>query len=132
MIRKSALIVIAALSSACSAEQAAPQASQPDLLENKVWAADDDNGGRTPGDFRVFLSNGVMIIDSCWETHRLAPWRRIDEDTILWTEDGADIEADIASLSRSDLSLTLKLVDETKSANFVRASAPYVCPDMPR
>src|SRR5262245_13035977 len=38
-------------------------------LTSRVWARADAIG--PPGVMRVFLPNGTLVIDSCWETYRL-------------------------------------------------------------
>jgi hypothetical protein len=85
-----------------------------------------------PGTFRIFLPNGTRVMDSCWETYRLAPWRTIGDRRIEWTEDTARIEAEIAQLTDERLQLRLQLKGEVKEENYRPASVPTVCPDMPR
>lgn len=98
-------------------------------LTDRVWSKADDGG--LPSDIRIFLSDGTLVQDSCWETHRLSQWRLVSPTEVSWNEDGMDINADIVTLSESELVLNLKLVNETVEQHFVPAEVPYLCPDMP-
>jgi hypothetical protein len=84
------------------------------------------------GKMLVFLSNGTLVQDSCWETYRLSKWRRDGENRMVWEEDGVEIPAEILSLNDSDLRLRLTLVSSTVEASYTAAEAPYLCPDMPQ
>lgn len=100
-------------------------------LLNKVWVrADADES--LPGPMQIFLADGTLVTDSCWETYRLSKWQQVSDSAISWDEDGMTIDADIASLSDTELVLNLKLGSEVQEQRFVTATAPYVCPDMPR
>jgi hypothetical protein len=99
---------------------------------NRVWVRE---GGdeELPGVMRIFLSDGTLVQDSCWETHRLSPWSMISETSVSWNEDGMDIAADIVSVSAESLVLGVHLVSgETVEERYAAADVPYVCPDMPR
>lgn len=119
---------------ACSAPPliapAANTATGDDQLVSKVWVAAD--GSAAPGTFRVFLPNGTLVMDSCWETYRLVTWRRVDDRRIEWTEDTARIEAQVAELTSDRLRLTLQLTNEVREETYRLAQVPTVCPDMPR
>lgn len=104
-----------------------PVPAQDVALENRVWLQTD--AGAPPGSFRVFLSDGTLIQDSCGETWRLSPWRRVDPTTLVWEEDGRTIRADIALLGPDDLALILQLGDAPVSEAFRAVKAPQVCPD---
>jgi hypothetical protein len=111
----------------------APPASQPEpppSFVGKLWTSTDPSAAL--GTVRAFLSDGTMVIDSCFETYRLARWRTLDEKRIEWSEDGARIEAEIARLTADELGLRLRLVSEVKEENYRLARAPFVCPDLPR
>ncbi len=71
-------------------------------------------------------------MDSCFETYRLAKWRREDESHIVWNEDGRDIAAEVVSLTDTDLRLRLALTREDVDEVYTVATVPYVCPDLPR
>jgi hypothetical protein len=80
---------------------------------------------------RIFLDDGSLLMDSCWETYRLARWKSIDRGRIELEEDGARIEATIEATTDT-LRLRLELKGETKNEAYRLAETPFVCPDMPR
>lgn len=99
-------------------------------LLNKVWVRADADPV-LPGPMQIFLSDGTLVSDSCWETYRLSKWQQVSDSAISWDEDGMTINADIATLTDTELVLNLKLVgDEILEQRFVTAAVPYVCPDM--
>jgi hypothetical protein len=81
---------------------------------------------------RVFLADGTLIDDSCWETYRLSEWTMESDSTLRWQEDASEIRADILTLNEEALTLRLRLTSGTEEQRFVPATMPYVCPDMPR
>ena len=98
-------------------------------LLNKVWVRQDDDSG-LPGVMHIFLEDGTLVSDSCWETYRLSSWQQVSESAISWDEDGMTINADITALSDTELVLNLKLGAEVLEQRFAPAAVPYVCPDM--
>ena len=107
------------------------EASPDNPLLNRVWVKDGD-ASALPGVMHIFLADGTMVSDSCWETYRLSNWSQVSETAISWDEDGMTINADIHSLTPTELVLNLKLVGGDEEQRFVPATAPYVCPDMPK
>jgi hypothetical protein len=105
------------------------EAESANPLLNKVWVRTNTDAV-LPGPMQIFLGDGTLVSDSCWETYRLSRWQQLSESAISWEEDGMTINADIASLSATELVLNLKLGDEVQEQHFVSASVPYVCPDM--
>jgi hypothetical protein len=105
-------------------------ASRPPELVGKVWMSTDTSAA--PGTLRIFLPDGTLVMDSCWETYRLARWRAIDDRRIEWMEDTARIQAQIIELTDERLQLRLQLVGEVKEQTYRPAQVPTVCPDMPR
>jgi len=103
--------------------------SKPGLTD-RVWTRADD-GGR-PGVMRIFLSDGTLVQDSCWETHRLDKWELVSGTALRWNEDGMDIDADIVSLSDAELVLNLQLAGGAEEEKYVAATVPYLCPDIPK
>lgn len=99
-------------------------------LLNKVWVQQGETA--SPGAAQIFLADGTLVTDSCWETYRLSKWQRVSDTAISWDEDGMTINADIVSLSPSELVLELHLGNDTVEQRFVPAEAPYVCPDIPK
>lgn len=99
-------------------------------LLNKVWVRTDADPG-LPGPMQIFLGDGTLVTDSCWETYRLSRWQQVSDTAISWDEDGMTINAEITSLTESELVLNLKLVgDEVQEQRFALAEVPYLCPDM--
>lgn len=96
---------------------------------NRVWVKSDS--GDLPSVIRIFLSDGTLVSDSCWETHRLSPWQMTGPKTLKWTEDGKDIAAEIMSVSTAQLVLKLQLVGGAVEERYQSADVPYVCPDIP-
>lgn len=112
------------------AEDATDDAGDRDNpLLNKVWVrADADES--LPGPMQIFLGDGTLVSDSCWETYRLSKWQQVSDSAISWDEDGMTINADITTLSDTELVLNLKLGSDVLEQRFVTATVPYVCPDM--
>jgi len=98
-------------------------------LLNKVWVRADADAS-LPGPMQIFLSDGTLVSDSCWETYRLSKWQQVSDSAISWDEDGMTINADIATLSDTELVLNLKLGSDVLEQRYVTAAVPYVCPDM--
>jgi hypothetical protein len=101
-----------------------------DALADRVWIRTDSTG--MPGVARVFLGDGTLIMDSCWETYRLAPWRALGDSAVSWTEDGATIRAGVTLSGPDRLTLRLALTGGTEEEHYRRTSAPFVCPEMRR
>ena len=79
-MRLATLFAVCLLSTACGGsvgntprETSPPTAPavQPGFV-GKVWVSPDASAPR--GTLRIFLSDGTLVIDSCWETYRLARW----------------------------------------------------------
>lgn len=99
-------------------------------LLNKVWVQQGESA--SPGTMQIFLADGTLVSDSCWETYRLSKWQQVSETAISWEEDGMTINADISSITADELVLSLKLGDDVVEQRFAPATVPTVCPDMPR
>lgn len=98
-------------------------------LLNKVWVRSETDEAR-PGPMQIFLADGTLVSDSCWETYRLSKWQQVSDTAISWDEDGMTINADIATLTDSELVLNLRLGSEVQEQRYVSATVPYVCPDV--
>jgi len=98
-------------------------------LLDRVWVRADADAN-LPGPMQIFLEDGTLVTDSCWETYRLSKWQQVSDSAISWEEDGMTINADIASISPTELVLNLKLGKDIQEQRFVIATVPYVCPDM--
>jgi len=106
------------------------EADSDNPLLNRVWIQQGDTP--SPGTAQIFLADGTLVTDSCWETYRLSKWQQVSDTAISWDEDGMTINADIVSLSDSELVLNLHLVSEDVEQRFVPAEVPFLCPEMPR
>jgi len=113
-----------------SESQADADAPPEGELTNRVWVK--SGADQLPGVIKIFLSDGTLVQDSCWETHRLSPWQMTDAKSVTWNEDGMDIKADIVTLTASELVLSLKLKGGAVEERYAPAGVPYVCPDMPK
>ena len=107
---------------------AAPGAASS--LADRVWVRSDSTG--LPGVMRVFLSDSTLVIDSCWETYRLARWQMESDSTLRWQEDASDIRATIRSLHDKELVLLVSLRNGSEEQHYTAAPVPYVCPDLKR
>ena len=115
-----------------AAEQSSDSKDEPASdLTNRVWVKAGDDAA-LPGVIKVFLSDGTLVQDSCWETHRLSPWQMTDAKSLTWNEDGMDIKADIVTLTADELVLSLKLKGGDVEEHYTPAPVPSVCPDMPK
>lgn len=99
-------------------------------LVDRVWVRSDSTG--LPGVMRAFLSDSTLIMDSCWETYRLARWQMESDSTLRWQEDASDIRATIRSLHDKELVLRVSLRNGSEEQHYTASPVPYVCPDMKR
>jgi hypothetical protein len=131
-------LLAALLALAGCARVGAPQVAWPGsgnagtarLFEDRVWIGEDPDA--PPGTLRAFLSDGTLVMTSCVETYRLAPWRWVEGSTLVWEEDGAVLRAEVAVVSRSELVLVIELPDGPAARSYRAAQSPVVCPDLPR
>lgn len=112
-------------------EDATEEGEAENPLLNRVWVRADADPGQ-PGPMQIFLDDGTLVSDSCWETYRLSKWQQVSDSAISWDEDGVTINADIAAVSADELVLKLHLGSDIQEQRFVPATVPYVCPDMVR
>jgi hypothetical protein len=112
-------------------ETAKDSSGKRNLLLNTVWVHSDQDDA-LPGPMQIFLADGTLVTDSCWETYRLSSWQQVSDTAISWDEDGMTINADITALSDTELVLSLKLGADTVEYRYEPAKVPYLCPDMPR
>lgn len=113
-----------------TAEDATDEAGESENpLLNKVWIRADADAAQ-PGPMQIFLGDGTLVSDSCWETYRLSKWQQVSDSAISWDEDGMTINADIASVSATELVLNLKLGSDVQEQRYTPATVPYLCPDM--
>jgi hypothetical protein len=99
-------------------------------LLDRVWRRTDGDG--PPGVMRIFLRDGTLLSDSCWETYRLSRWSALPGGIVVWSEDGVDVRAVVEELTEDELVLRLELPSGAEAQRFAPAEAPWVCPDLPR
>ncbi|UYO00734.1 MAG: hypothetical protein KIT02_05850 [Devosia sp.] len=116
---------------AAPTEEPSAESGEDNPLLNRVWVKQGDDS-TVPGTIHIFLADGTLVSDSCWETYRLSTWQQVSDSEISWDEDGMTISADIAALSADELVLNLKLLGGDEEQRFSPASVPYLCPDMPK
>ena len=103
-----------------------------ELVEDRVWIDTGPERGAA-GSLRAFLSDGTLVMTSCVETYRLAPWRWVEGATLVWEEDGAVLRAEVALVGRGrDGDGDRPRRRERLTQRFTAAEAPVVCPDLPR
>jgi hypothetical protein len=123
---------LAALGVAACTDAPAPApdaGGRPGQLTNRVWVS---AANSPPGGMLIFMSDGTLLQDSCWETYRLSQWRLQPGQRIVWQEDTEEISATIEVLTATELTLRLALRSGPLEQSYVAAAVPYVCPDMPR
>ena len=81
---------------------------------------------------RIFLSNGTLLMDSCWGTYRLAEWEVLSDSEVAWREDTEEIKAQLTMLGSKELQIRLTLKEGTLTERYREADLPYVCPEMKR
>jgi hypothetical protein len=115
-----------------SASDSDDDAGKPDGdLTDRVWVKAGEDAS-LPGVIKIFLSDGTLVQDSCWETHRLSAWQQTGATSVSWNEDGMDIRADIVALTADELVLSLKLKGGDVEERYVPSPVPATCPDMPK
>jgi len=120
-----------ALAGAVTTSAQAEMLAAPSALTGRVWVETAPQSG-LPGVMMVFLPDGTLLMDSCWETYVLRKWTRTAPDAIAWDEDGAKITAKVASVSASQLTLKVKAGKDTVEHRYTVSKAPFICPDMKR
>lgn len=126
-----ACLPAAAQDTSAPASESSTDSEDGDELTNRVWVKAGD-AEALPGVVKIFLSDGTLVQDSCWETHRLSAWQKSGDSAVSWNEDGMDIKADIVTLSADELVLSLKLIGGDVEERYTPATVPYVCPDIPK
>jgi hypothetical protein len=111
---------------ATSAAAAGPAQADPAFV-GKIWITTTPGAAR--GSLLVFLPDRTLLMDSCFEAYRLSKWGG-NSERVRWIEDSIPIEAEV-SMPRKDL-LVLHVAGQDHDQSFAAASAPYVCPDMPK
>ena len=86
-------------------EEASAGDSARRTLANRVWVINDADA--VQGFVRLFLADGTLVEDSAFGAHRLGNWTMVSPSALAWTIDGADVAADIVSLSDEQLIIRL-------------------------
>jgi hypothetical protein len=135
--RAAAIAALVALAGCEAAPPRGPESAAPasapaiaDALTRHMWARTDP--GAPPGDLRIFLADGTLLMDSCFETYRLVRWRMESDSALSWQEDIATLRAQVVAVDDSMLTLRVELVASSEEQHYVAASVPFTCPDMPR
>jgi hypothetical protein len=132
-----AILAGAAAFTGCNQRAAPPPPERPattgadyalPAFVGKVWMS--TTRGKPLGSIMIFLPDKTLLMDSCFETFRIAEWGVISEDTIRWREDAIPIEAQYVQPTED--SLQLKIAGMSDDQTYMSASVPYVCPDMPK
>ena len=101
------------------------------LVEDRVWIATDESAA--PGTLRAFLSDGTLVMTSCGETYRLAPWRWV-EDARAGLGGGRRGAARRGGPGRAPDAMASRSTSAARgdSQSYRAAEPPEVCPDLPR
>jgi hypothetical protein len=98
------------------------------VVVDRVWI--DTDPAAAKGTLRAFLSDGTLIMTSCTETYRLAPWRWVDGMTLVWEEDGRNIRGEVVVAERREMVMVIDPEGMNQSHHYEVAKSPVVCPDL--
>src|SRR5262245_18501514 len=90
-------------SAAPEAAAGSDEASLP--FVGRAWLTSD--GDKPRGALWIFLANGTLVMDSCFETFRIIEWRNRGDNKIAWREDEVPIEAEYSQPNPDSLTLTV-------------------------
>jgi hypothetical protein len=93
----------------------------PAGLVNRIWQRAEADGA--PGVIRIFLSDGTLVMDDCWETHHLSSWSCDRDGRLHWREDGKTIHARVKSLGLGRLVLLVDRRGGPVEEHYTAASA---------
>lgn len=127
---KPLFVLIAAMTALAAPAPALAAEGAVDDLIDRIWIAEPEDENR-PGVMRIFLRDGTLLQDSCFETYRLSRWEMSGDATISWDEDGTEIGAELTFVDDERLTLTLQLGSDSYEQRFVPAEVPFICPDLP-
>jgi hypothetical protein len=134
-MRKAVIGLVVIACCGCRAPGTATPATEvahkfPSELVDRVWARTDSTG--LPGVMRIFLKDGTLVMDSCWETYQLATWQAESDSVVVWQEGGAGLRASILQLGPDTLVLRVALANGSQDEHYRPATVPWICPDMRR
>ena len=104
-----------------------PPVPEDGRFVGRMWIS--STAGAPRGSFVIFLPDHTMLMGSCVETYRLSEWG-VAGERIRWREDTIPIEAEV-TMPRNN-QMALRIPGKEREQTYVLASAPYVCPDLPR
>ncbi len=130
-MKKASVAAISIAAVALATPTLAAEKAAPSSLIGTPWIETKAQSG-LPGPMMIFLPNGNLLIDSCWETYALRTWKQASSKEISWDEDGAIIHARIKAVSADGLTLQITAGKDIVERTYAAAKAPYVCPDMKR
>src|SRR5437868_4596166 len=84
-----------------TSQEAAPMPANGAFI-GRVWVSAMPNAAR--GTILVFLPDGTLLMDSCFETFRLSNWG-VAGSHIRWLEDTIPIEAEVSIHGKDELRL---------------------------
>ncbi len=96
-----------------------------EMVEDRVWLAQDAD--QAPGSFLVFVSDGTLVMDSCHETWRMAPWRWVEDAVVVWEEDAVTVRAEVVIVGRDELVLLVEPGKLDLTRTYAAAKAPQLC-----
>lgn len=99
-------------------------------LTGRVWVQAAE--GELPGVMRIFLPDGTLVQDSCWEAYRLSEWQMVSQGRIRLTENGALVEAAIEMPSPTELVLRFDLDGASIEEHYTSTTIPHVWTDLPK
>jgi len=102
----------------------------PEPLIGRAWIRTDQT--ELPGEMLLFLKDGTVLMDSCWETYRLATWKQTSDNKLIFVEDQMETPVELLKLTADELHIRLELPREMRERRFRYQRSPYLCPDMKR
>lgn len=113
-------------STATAGDEDLGQPADPRFI-GKIWVS--TTRGHSRGTIMVFLPDRSVLMASCSEPYRISRWGA-DGDQIRWAEEAIPIQATLSMLDENNL--TLQLTGQDRVQTYIRAAAPFVCPDTSR
>lgn len=92
------------------------------MVENRIWVAEGAS------DYRVFLSEGVMIEGTCRGPATFGYWRWRDDGVLVWTGAGGETEAGVVAAGPRELVLAPDPDDPVTLWRFEAARDAQDCP----
>ena len=135
MLRAATLVMLGLAFAGCS-RLGVPEVAMPGsgakngraTVVDRVWI--DTDPAAAKGTLRAFLSDGTLVMTSCTDTYRLAPWRWVDGMTLVWEEDGRSIRGEVVLAERKEMGMVIDPEGMNASHHYLAAEAPVVCPDL--